>query len=165
MQTAVEWLDEQLQNLMKVDYGLVDGRCLSIPIDKYMELKQQAKEIEKQQIIDAHKDGAMFEMDADKIGKDYYNETYGSKGSDEVVSFNKDKRFSEEDMRKAIEMARQIKDDSAHDTFTAEDISGCTEVCTYGWREKYSDDDIISSLTQPKDTWGVEFINGQLKLK
>lgn len=84
---------------------------------------------------------------------------------EQAKQMKKNNRFSEEDMRKAIEMARQIKDDSAHDTFTAEDISGCTEVCTYGWKQKYSDEDIISSLTQPKDTWDVEFIDGQLKLK
>lgn len=54
--------------------------------------------------------------------------------------------YTEEDMRKAISMARDIKDDSVHDTFTVEDISGCTEICTYGWGSKYSDEQIIKSL-------------------
>jgi len=58
------------------------------------------------------------------------------------------KTYTEEDLKKAIEMARQIKDDSAHDTFTVEDIRGCTEVCTYGWKEKYSDDEIIDFIKQ-----------------
>lgn len=56
--------------------------------------------------------------------------------------------YTEENLRKAIEMARQIKDDSAHDTFTVEDIKGCTEVCTYGWREKFSEDEIIQFIKQ-----------------
>ena len=73
--------------------------------------------------------------------------------------FNKAKekyKYTDEDMRKAIEMARDIKDDSAHDVFTAEDVSGCTEVCTYGWRNRYKDDEIIQSLSQPKMPIGFE---------
>lgn len=50
------------------------------------------------------------------------------------------------EIEKAMDMAREIKDDSAHDTFTAEDISGCTEVCTYGWRYKTTNEDYISNL-------------------
>lgn len=56
-----------------------------------------------------------------------------------------------DDVKKAIQMAREIKDDSAHDTFTVEDIAGCTEVCTYGWREKYTDEQIIEGLKKQKD--------------
>ena len=55
-----------------------------------------------------------------------------------------------DDVKKAIQMAREIKDDSAHDTFTVEDIAGCTEVCTYGWREKYTDEQIIEGLKKEK---------------
>lgn len=50
------------------------------------------------------------------------------------------------EIEKAMDVAREIKDDSAHDTFTAEDISGCTEVCTYGWRYKTTNIDYISNL-------------------
>jgi hypothetical protein len=75
-----------------------------------------------------------------------------------------DKKYTEDDVRKAINMARDIKDDSAHDVFTAEDVSGCTEVCTYGWRNRYKDEEIIQSL-QPKTEWEVEIVDGKLKLK
>jgi hypothetical protein len=55
-----------------------------------------------------------------------------------------EKKYTEADLRKAIEMARQIKDShSVEDYFTVEDVKGCTEVCTYGWGEKYSDEQII----------------------
>lgn len=50
------------------------------------------------------------------------------------------------EIEKAMDIAREIKDDSAHDTFTAEDISGCTEVCTYGWRYKTTNENYISNF-------------------
>jgi hypothetical protein len=56
-----------------------------------------------------------------------------------------------DDVRKAIELARLIKEDgSVEDSFTAEDISGCTEVCTYGWSFKHSEKEIIEQLKQSK---------------
>jgi len=57
------------------------------------------------------------------------------------------KLYTEEDLRKAIKMARSIKDSESE--FEIEDISGFTEICTYGWKEKYTDNEIIQSL-QPK---------------
>jgi hypothetical protein len=71
---AVEWFDEQLQDKMFIQYGYSDGlRKIVIPIDAYMELKQQAKEMEKEQIINAFDMGC---QDEDRIGEEYYNETY-----------------------------------------------------------------------------------------
>jgi hypothetical protein len=61
--------------------------------------------------------------------------------------------YSEEDLRKAIEMARGIRE--GNETFDAEDISGCTEVCTYDWKFEFDEDEIIQSLKQPKPTWFV----------
>lgn len=66
-----------------------------------------------------------------------------------------DKKYSEEQIMQAISMARDIND--GKDYFTAEDISGCTEVCTYGWKNRYFDSDIIQSLQQPKE-YNVEYI-------
>jgi hypothetical protein len=56
--------------------------------------------------------------------------------------------YTEEDLRRAINMARGIKE--GKETFTAEDISGSTEVCTYGWKFEFDKDEIIQSLKQPK---------------
>ena len=50
------------------------------------------------------------------------------------------------EIEKAMNVAREIKDDSVHDTFTVDDISGCTEVCTYGWRYKTTNVEYISNL-------------------
>ena len=61
--TALEFIEQQYN---------YNGKLT--PVDFY-----QAIEMEKQQIIDAHKNGAMFEMDSDIYAKQYYNETYLSR--------------------------------------------------------------------------------------
>ena len=85
--TAIEWLDEKLQDTMSFQYGSIDGvRKVIIPLEDYMKLKQEAIELEKEQIIDAQSyaisNADMTNnrgyFDCDK----YYNETYGSKGSE-----------------------------------------------------------------------------------
>jgi len=67
--TAVEWLFEQVCNL---DWRNIVG-------EEKLKLFQQAKEIEKQQIIDAYDaglfDGTMDDVN-DRMYKQYYNETF-----------------------------------------------------------------------------------------
>ena len=68
-----------LQNKTAVEF-LIEFCLNDLPIEqwnKYNGLFEQAKEMEKQQIIDA------FELWRTGSGEQYYNETYGSKGSDE----------------------------------------------------------------------------------
>ncbi len=64
-QTAVEWLQVQLNENGKLS-----------AVDFY-----QAKELEKEQIIDAHLTGLIhpLEMEATKQAEQYYNETYKTK--------------------------------------------------------------------------------------
>ena len=66
MQTAVEWLVNVVQSCIAPDY---------IP----KEIIEQAKEMEKQQIIDAHISG--YDSSGGSA-KDYYDFYYGSKGSE-----------------------------------------------------------------------------------
>ena len=82
MQTTVDYIFEQLE-----EQGLIflttktNEMTISISASDYLDIKRLAKEMEKQQIIDAYKFGLSDEY---VIGsKQYYNETYGSKGSDE----------------------------------------------------------------------------------
>jgi hypothetical protein len=109
-QTAVEWLIEQLEERGHIIPDHIEETSLIM---------------EKQQIIDAHISG--YDSSGESA-KDYYDFYYGSKGSDEIVISNKDKIFSEEDMRKAIQMSKDIK------------------------YVTYSDDNIIDSITQSKET-------------
>ena len=70
-QTAVEWLFEQLPTIDKYD-------------PYYADIITQAKEMEKEQIEEAHMDGALNTIwdentDRDENASDYYYETYYKK--------------------------------------------------------------------------------------
>ena len=62
-QTAVEWLQEQLNKI------LIDNQ-----IQQTLHLLEQAKEMEKQQIIDAW--NSAYGGDSSHDGDEYYNETF-----------------------------------------------------------------------------------------
>jgi hypothetical protein len=64
-QTAVEWLEEQIK---KTTYLYKEDKIAI----------KQAKEMEKQQIIDAHLDGQSFSIAIEEIdyAEQYYNETF-----------------------------------------------------------------------------------------
>jgi hypothetical protein len=68
-QTAVEWLVEQ-----------IDGLDTGISYHHFKEKVEQAKEMEKEQIINAHLIGLItsMEMEATKQAEQYYNETFKS---------------------------------------------------------------------------------------
>jgi hypothetical protein len=74
MQTAVTWL---LQELEKVNYHPTEAMII------------YAKKLEKQQIIDAFYQCGRDNFEHIKVinrsATEYYNETYGSKGSDEHI--------------------------------------------------------------------------------
>ncbi len=72
-QTAIEWLYDKWSN------------CKEWKWEEIEQWFEQAKEMEKQQIKDAWNNGAYCgDMINIEISEDYYNETYGSKGSDET---------------------------------------------------------------------------------
>ena len=69
-QTAVEWLEQEFEKRLPLGVG-----------DVLIDLIKQAKELEKQQIIDAHLTGLIhpLEMEATKQAEQYYNETFNTK--------------------------------------------------------------------------------------
>jgi len=85
-QTAVEQFSNKAYELFE-QYS--EGKFDRITLNKLMiEATEQAKEIEKEQIIEAHQEGQLDERDywtiGDSLGKNrmvksqmYYNETYG----------------------------------------------------------------------------------------
>ena len=93
-QTAVEWLIEKM-----LDSGI--GIC--------KEWREQAKEMEKQQIIDANYDGQRLHSKSctkqmlQDNAESYFDETYGSKGSDENF-----KQFSLYEHKETISSADTI---------------------------------------------------------
>ena len=62
-ETAVEWFVKEL--FKKIDYIQVDPKLI-----------EQAKAMEKEQIVEAYWDGACI-WDNEKTAEQYYNETYG----------------------------------------------------------------------------------------
>jgi hypothetical protein len=62
----------------------------------------------------------------------------------EVAKWQQERMYSEEEVRQAIKKARDISD--GKNCFDAEDISGCTEVCTYNWKFNLSEDSIIEQF-------------------
>ena len=77
--TAVEWLVEQLRQFAfdpNHHLGLGDIRLTQGQID---ELQEQAKQIEKYQIMQSYNDGkfAVITLSQNKSLEQYYNETYG----------------------------------------------------------------------------------------
>jgi len=95
------------------------------------------------------------EVDVEKKAEDagFYDSTEDNKGNRTTKAFlsgynqafedNKEKKYTDEDIRKAILMAR----------VRIENVS-----------PKYSIDEIFKSL-QPKTSWEVEIVDGKLKLK
>ena len=63
-QTAVEWLEDQIFKSAKF-----------IDIDLFQVI-EQAKEMEKEQMLDSWVDGTIH-WDSEKTFEQYYNETYG----------------------------------------------------------------------------------------
>jgi hypothetical protein len=82
-QTALEWFIEELEEKGKAYEENQVVRTINICIDvsDYMELKVQAKEMEKQQIINAFWNGdntdCTSEQNIEEFADQYYNETYG----------------------------------------------------------------------------------------
>lgn len=70
-QTAVEWLLATLEQNSIIDLDWVDS-------DKYYTIIEQAKEIEKQQIVEAYRLGHIFHDSNDSDSpEEYYNTEYG----------------------------------------------------------------------------------------
>jgi hypothetical protein len=84
-QTAVEWLKDKLFELeIKID---------SKAHEEAFFIFEQAKQIEKEQIIGANNDGALMTYALPfnapfKKGEEYYNETYGSQAPQRLEKAN-----------------------------------------------------------------------------
>jgi len=78
MRTAVEKFIEQLEDQGDSWENVSIGRIqISIKVEDYLKLKEQAKEMEKEQMID-FVDNLIVGMSREKI-EQYYKETYESK--------------------------------------------------------------------------------------
>lgn len=74
IQHAIEELNSELS-----EYQAGYKQCL---INIQNDIDFQMLQMEKEQIINAHKDSATFEMDADRYAEKYYNETFNKSIND-----------------------------------------------------------------------------------
>jgi hypothetical protein len=74
-QTAVEWLLEEFKNFTTNAHFDRNGYIIKIHKANMVDLINKAKEMEKQQIIDAWEDG--HDSFSTRNAEQYYNETYG----------------------------------------------------------------------------------------
>jgi hypothetical protein len=75
-QTAVDWFEKNYHELLVE--ASINNMHVVLFDKKRGELFQQAKAMEKEQIVDAHLFGLLrpLEMEATKQAEQYYNETY-----------------------------------------------------------------------------------------
>ena len=99
------------------------------------------EEVAKSEAFEFKVDYKPFETDLDYRE---YAEFGFKKGFKAGAECQAERMYSEEDMRLAIKKARDISD--GKDCFDAEDISGCTEICTYDWKFNMEEDSIIEQF-------------------
>jgi hypothetical protein len=75
-QTAVEYLADKIRNY-KTPLNMGGVYFVLIHQDMINRFEQQAKEMEKEQIINAHIDGQPLYSCQSEKAEQYYNETYG----------------------------------------------------------------------------------------
>jgi len=76
-QTAVEWLNRQIRLNSKIKENSKDAISFTLGLSKFDELFEKAKEMEKQQILDAWFGGYLNGEIKNKLAsEDYYNETF-----------------------------------------------------------------------------------------
>jgi hypothetical protein len=76
----LEYIEQRIYKVNQLDDGsyLDENIYLSLPKDEFEKIKEQAKAMEKEQIIDAYWNGTtdMEKDDALLMGEDYFNEYY-----------------------------------------------------------------------------------------
>jgi hypothetical protein len=91
-QTAVEWLVNELEEYIRKsahnELGTMRGSDFRIGLTKAIELCEQAKQMEKEQIMDAHIDGQSLVSCKDEYAEQYYNETYGDEKENSCTKIN-----------------------------------------------------------------------------
>ena len=102
VQKIIEQIDEEVQVLSNLYGSEIKGRLIALAFAKKRCL--EVLELEKQQIIDAHGDEQSHLQDDGSwrtvTSEQYYNETYGSKGSDEVTNCDIKTEISDEEIEK-----------------------------------------------------------------
>jgi ribosomal protein L32 len=83
--TSIEWAFEQIEGESDIQRDVLSNILeIKISVSNFLEIKRIAKEMHKQEIINTVLDVGSF-MSREEA-EQYYNENYGSKGSDDHIS-------------------------------------------------------------------------------
>lgn len=74
--TAVEWFDEQMQERIITQDVVARKLIIEISMEDYMRLKQEALELEKEQITDAYYEGSQDAPIKNGQSYQYYNDKF-----------------------------------------------------------------------------------------
>ena len=74
-QTAIEWLEEELQEYIISQDVAANNLVIQISLKEYKDLKKSAKQIERDDIVEAFNEGA---LDGLQLGEEYYKFTFNS---------------------------------------------------------------------------------------
>lgn len=96
-------------------------------------------------VVELSKNETKGRVFANGVHEEVVAQMFYRKGYNQCLEDNKDKKFTEEDIERAIKYGIGVGN---------LDLNANLAVSTF-----------MLSLTQPKDTWECEFIDGQLKLK
>jgi succinate dehydrogenase/fumarate reductase flavoprotein subunit len=72
-QTAIEWLEEELQEYIISQDVVANNLVIQISLKEYKDLKKSAKQIERDDIVEAFNEGA---LDGLQLGEQYYNHVF-----------------------------------------------------------------------------------------
>jgi hypothetical protein len=90
--TSIEWLFEQIEGEGDIQRDVLSNVLeIKISVSNFLEIKREAKEMHKAEIIKANRDGVDMAVDRKPfiMGEQYYQETFVSKRSDAKSDFDK----------------------------------------------------------------------------
>ena len=118
--TSIEWLMEQIEGEGDIQRDVLSNVLeIKISVSNFLEIKRIAKEMEKQQIIDAFWNGdntdCTNEQNSKEFAEQYYQETFVSKGSDETL-----KDYHIVDTNQMIEISDEEIENVAWEKYTGD---------------------------------------------
>ena len=123
-------------------YACYNSECTSC----YEEYEEESKQETVEEKAEKYAESNQYDLA-------YYDEggyqgievkSFAEKLVDFTTKWQQEKMYSEEELRKAIQLARLCTLDNVTGEFV--DLSGFTEVCTYGLEETHSEDSIIEQF-------------------
>jgi len=134
--TSIEYIIKQLEEQGLIYKSINNELSISISSSDYLDIKRLAKEMHKQEIIDAFKSGLKSPYHQDytfvtqenqegtKSGQ-YYQETFVSKGNDEMATNCSQQEISDEEIEQWAKKYKHYFEGDYQDLALTSFIAGC----------------------------------------